>query len=95
MSKNQLDEDSPVPKFIHLMIRRWDGIKSLTTLEEGEFKMPIDTCIRTHVNCIFCKRKICREHKIENYQTERSIAAMFLHSKLLFIKSYNTKYHFV
>ena len=41
-----LGEDSLNPKFIHLEIQRWDGIESLTTLEEGEFKVPIDGCIR-------------------------------------------------
>ena len=46
MFKNKLGEDSPIPKFIHLKIRRRDGVKSLTTLEEGEFKVPIDGCIR-------------------------------------------------
>ena len=66
MLKNKLGEDSPIPKFIPLKIRRWDhgrtsrfdveimsnlkirrrdGIESLTTLEEGEFKVPIDNCI--------------------------------------------------
>ena len=29
----------------HPKIRRWDGVESLTTLEEGEFKVPIDGCI--------------------------------------------------
>ena len=46
MFKNELGEDSPIPKFIHLEIRRRDGVESLTTLEEGEFKVPIDGCIR-------------------------------------------------
>ena len=46
MSKNKIGEDSPIPKFIYLKIRRRDGVKSLTTLEEGEFKVPIDGCIR-------------------------------------------------
>ena len=30
------------PKFIYLKIRRRDGVQSLTTLEEGYFKAPID-----------------------------------------------------
>ena len=46
MFKNELGEDSPIPKFIHLKIRPRDGVKSLTNLEEGEFKVPIDSCIR-------------------------------------------------
>ena len=41
MFKNKLGEDSRIPKFIHLKIRRQDGIESLTTLEEGEFKVPL------------------------------------------------------
>ena len=45
MSKNKIDEDSPIPKCIYLKIRRRDGVESLTTLEEGEFKVPIDGCI--------------------------------------------------
>ena len=46
MFKNKLGEDSPISKFKHLQIRCRDGIKSLRTLEEGEFKVPIDGCIR-------------------------------------------------
>ena len=46
MFKNKLGEDSPIPKFKHLKIRRRDGVESLTVLEEGEFKVPIDGCIR-------------------------------------------------
>ena len=45
MSKNKIGEDSPIPKFIYLKIRRRDGVKSLTTLEEGELQVPIDGCI--------------------------------------------------
>ena len=41
-----LGGDSPIPKFIYLKIRRRDGVESLTNLEEGEFKVPIDGCIR-------------------------------------------------
>ena len=52
-----LGEDSPCPKIkqvkIHqsrnLYTSRFDvkrGVASLTTLEEGEFKVPIDGCIR-------------------------------------------------
>ena len=46
MFKNKLREDSPVPKFLHLKIQSRDGIESLTTLEEGEFEVPIDGCIK-------------------------------------------------
>ena len=45
MSKNTIGEESLIPKFIYLKIRRRDGVESLTTLEEGEFKVPIDGCI--------------------------------------------------
>ena len=31
---------------MHLKIRRRDGVETLTTLEEGELKVPIDGCIR-------------------------------------------------
>ena len=46
MFKNKLGEgeDSQIPKFIHLKIRRRDGVESLTTLEEGESKVPTDGC---------------------------------------------------
>ena len=47
MFKNKLGEDSPILKFIHLKIRRRDGVESLMTLEEGEIKVPIDGCIRS------------------------------------------------
>ena len=46
MSKNILGEDSPIPKFIHLKIRRRECVESLTILEEGEFKLAIDDCIK-------------------------------------------------
>ena len=42
----KLGEDSPIPKFIQLKIRRRDGVESLTTLEEGEYNVPIDACIK-------------------------------------------------
>ena len=45
MSKNKLGQDSPILKFKDLKIWHWDGIKSSTTLEEGEFNMVIDDCI--------------------------------------------------
>ena len=45
MSRNKIGENSPIPKFIYLKIRRRDSVKFLTTLEEGEFKVPIDGCI--------------------------------------------------
>ena len=36
MSKNKVREDPPIPKFIHLKIRREDGVESLTTIEAGK-----------------------------------------------------------
>ena len=47
MSKNEIGEDSPIPKFLYVKIRRRDGVESMTTLEEGEFKVPIDSCINS------------------------------------------------
>ena len=52
MSKNKIGEDSPIPNFIYLKIRRQDGVESLTTLEEGEFKVPIDSCIKKTRMCL-------------------------------------------
>ena len=49
MSKNKTGEDSPIKKFIYLKIRRRHGVESLTNLEEGEFKVPIDGCISWRV----------------------------------------------
>ena len=43
--KNKLGTDSPISKFKHLKIRRRDGVENLTTLEEGEFKVPIDALL--------------------------------------------------
>ena len=45
MFENKLGEDSPIPKFIHLKLRRRDGVESLTTLEESELKVSVDSCI--------------------------------------------------
>ena len=52
MFKNKLGEDSPIPKFMHLKIRRRDGVESLTTLEEGAFKVPIDGCIKLPMSAL-------------------------------------------
>ena len=54
MFKNKLGEDSPIPKFKHPKIRRRDGVKSLTILEEGEFKLPIDGCINVWIFASMC-----------------------------------------
>ena len=51
MSKNKLGQDSPFPRFLHLKIRRRNGVESLTTLEEGEFKFAIDGCINRLTPC--------------------------------------------
>ena len=56
MSKNKLGQDSPFPKFLHLKIRRLNGVESLTTLEEGEFKFAIDGCIRPQTNTMSALR---------------------------------------
>ena len=53
MAKNKFGEDPPIPKFIHLKIRRRDGVESLTTLEEGEFKVFIDGCINPRLTKLF------------------------------------------
>ena len=55
MSKIKIGEDSPILKFIYLKIRRRDGVESLTTLEEGEFKVPIDGCIKASFRTCECK----------------------------------------
>ena len=41
----ELGVDSPIPKFIHFKIPRRDGVESLTTLQEGGFKVLINGCI--------------------------------------------------
>ena len=42
MCRNERRENSTIPKCIHLKIRRRDGVEYLTTLDEGQLKMPID-----------------------------------------------------
>ena len=55
MFKNKIGEDSPIPKFIYLKIRRRDGVESLTTLKEGEFNVPIVLSVlnksKVHIDC--------------------------------------------
>ena len=53
MFNNKLGEDSPIPKFIHFKIRRQDGVETLTTLEEVEFKVSIDGCIRDNILILY------------------------------------------
>ena len=48
MCRNKLDEDATIQKFIHGKIQCPDAIESLMTLEEGVFKMPIDSCIKDY-----------------------------------------------
>ena len=52
MSNYKLGEDSPIPNFIHHKIQRRDGVESLTILEEGEFNVPVDGCIKSEW-CMF------------------------------------------
>ena len=42
----KIGQDSLIPKFIYLKFWRRDNVESLTILEEDEFKVPIDGCIR-------------------------------------------------
>ena len=50
MLENKLGEDSPISKFIQLKIRRRYRVESLATLEEDEFKVPIEDYISVTVN---------------------------------------------
>ena len=51
MYRIKLGEYSQIQKLTHLKIWRWDGIESLMTLGEGEFKnkMPIDSCMSSFI----------------------------------------------
>ena len=51
--KKKKSEDSPIPKCTCLKIRSRDGVESLTTLEDGEFKVPIDGYINKSSWCPF------------------------------------------
>ena len=73
-SKNKLGEDSPFPKFIHLKVRRRNDVESLRTLEEGEFKLPIDGCISIlslHFNHIYYVQ--VRSQTFQNERTSRGL----------------------
>ena len=48
---------------MHLKIRRRDGVESLTILEEGEFKLAIDGCIRGEL------RKYANNSNFENFES--------------------------
>ena len=61
MSKNKMGEHSPIPKFIYLKIQRREGVESLTTLEEGEFTVPIDGCIKK-INVSIQETKTANKH---------------------------------
>ena len=65
MSKNKVGEDSLIPKFIYLKIRRRMGVESSTTHEEGEFKVPIDGCII--VGCHLVSADISKLTKVHNF----------------------------
>ena len=81
MFKNKFGEDSPIPKFIHLKIQRRDGIESLMTHEEGEFKVPIDSCI----NGINVMQHIEREDHAEDL---RPLPTKWETSRKISFKSY-------
>ena len=51
MFKNKLGKDSPILKITYLKIQCRDGVESLTTIEEGEFKVPIDGYINSYQYC--------------------------------------------
>ena len=63
MFRNKLGGDSLIPKFVHLKNRRQDGVESLTTLKEGEFKVPTDGCI----NISF--KSVCHNSSIANHDS--------------------------
>ena len=48
MFKNKLGEDLLIQKLMHLKIRSRDGVESFTTLEEGEFKVPLTAALKQH-----------------------------------------------
>ena len=64
MLKNKLGKDAPIPKFIHLKIWRRDGVKSLRTLEEGEFKVPSDGCIKSSSSINGITLCVCIKHRL-------------------------------
>ena len=70
MFRNKLGEDSPIQKFIHLKIRHRDGVQSLTTLEEGEFKVPIDGCINISIKYIW-------KFNLEDLSQDLSLTTIF------------------
>ena len=69
MFKNKLGEDSPIPKMIPLKIRRRGGNISLTTLEEGEFKVPTEDCIskQNQIKTKFHVKKFCYNPSIYSF----------------------------
>ena len=75
MSRDEIGEDSPIPKFIYLKILCWDGVESLTTLEEGEFKVPIDGCI----NFVFQAQEVLNmdKGKLERHSSYLHIFSWF------------------
>ena len=81
MSKNEIGQDSSIPKFIYLKILRRDGVESLTILEEGEFKVPIEGCIsgfRISRSKLILKQEKSTPHYI-------ACSCTFLPQKILFL----------
>ena len=56
MFKNKIGLDSSISKFIYFKIRRRDGVES------GEFKVPIDGCIRNSYIKIQGKAQLSDKH---------------------------------
>ena len=52
MFKDKLGKDSPIQTFIHLKIRRRDGVESLSILEESKLKVPIGGCISAFLKAL-------------------------------------------
>ena len=95
MFKNKLCEDSPIQKIIHLKIRRQDGVRSLTTLEKGEFKVPIDGRILRFVSLMYPFDK--KNHTFSNTSIYLSIFSpcskgCWLHEQNQPIYSYQHSY---
>ena len=45
MSKNKIGEDSPIPKFLYLKIRRQDGVEFLTPLRRVSSRCPLTAAL--------------------------------------------------
>ena len=107
MFKNKIGEDSPIPKFIYLKIRRRDGVESLTILEEGEFKVSIDDCISMGTNIIYVQHLTdhnwqkwkrvfltCSCHKIYSDEAVGLKSCKYTWKITIFVKMWNLgQYH--